>query len=349
MTVRSRDADFKKSYCSAQCQISTEQSLCAHVAPAKQAITHRQHTTKRITKSVDYNNINTIPIVTRVLPNLNPTSKPPQSELASRRPSNDDPPMKLISFIRAQTFAALFLAAFSTPAAAEKVLIAVAANFAGAAEKIAEDFSRETDHEALITTGSTGKLYSQITEGAPFDVLLSADTKAPARLETETLAIPGSVFTYAIGKLTLWSADPARIGPDPKIALTDPSLRFIAIANPDLAPYGQAAREVLQSMDLWDSLQPRIVMGQNIGQTFGLVQSGAAELGFIARSALDAPDANFGGSRWDVPEGLFTPLLQDAALLKAGADNPAAQAFLDYLGGPEARAIIVQFGYGVLE
>jgi molybdate transport system substrate-binding protein len=257
--------------------------------------------------------------------------------------------MKLASFIRSQTLAALFLAAFSMPATAEKVLIAIAANFAGAAEKIAEDFTRETGYEALITTGSTGKLYSQITEGAPFDILLSADTKTPSRLETESLAIPGSVFTYAIGKLTLWSADPALIGPDPKTALTDQSLRFIAIANPDLAPYGQAAREVLQSIDLWDSLQSRVVMGQNIGQTFGLIQSGAAELGFIARSALDAPDADFGGSRWDVPDDLFMPLRQDAALLKAGVDNPAAKAFLDYLSGPEARAIIIQFGYGVPE
>jgi molybdate transport system substrate-binding protein len=257
--------------------------------------------------------------------------------------------MKSISFIFSQTLAALFLAAFSTSVSAEKVLIAVAANFAGTAEKIAEDFTRETSHEALITTGSTGKLYSQIAQGAPFDVLLSADTKTPARLETETLAVPGSVFTYAIGKLTLWSADPARIGPDPRAALTDPTLRFVAIANPDLAPYGTAAREVLQSMGLWDDLQPHVVQGQNIGQTFGLIQSGAAELGLIARSALDAPDASFGGSRWDVPDELFTPLRQDAALLKAGADNPAAKAFLAYLTGPEARAIILQFGYGVPE
>ncbi len=257
--------------------------------------------------------------------------------------------MKLIFLILCQTFAALCPAAFSTPVSADTVLIAVAANFAGVAEKIAEDFTGETNHEALITTGSTGKLYSQITEGAPFDVLLSADTKTPARLEAEGLVVPGSVFTYAIGKLTLWSADPARIGPDLRAALTDATVRFIAIANSDLAPYGQAAREVLQGMGLWDGFRGRIVQGQNIGQTFGLVQSGAAELGFVARSALDAPGADHGGARWDVPDDLFTPLQQDAALLMHGADNPAARAFLGYLAGPEARATIVGFGYGVPE
>lgn len=257
--------------------------------------------------------------------------------------------MKFRFFSFRQIIAAFFLATISTPASAEKVLIAVAANFVGAAEIIAQNFNRETGNEARITTGSTGKLYSQITEGAPFDVLLSADTATPARLETEGRAVPGSVFTYAVGKLSMWSADPTRIGPDPRTALADPDLRFVAIANPDLAPYGAAAREVLQSMDLWESLQDRIVQGQNIGQTFGLVQSGAAEIGFVARSALDAPGAASGGSRWDVPDRLFTPLRQDAALLSVGADNPAALAFLEYIAGSEARALITSFGYGVPE
>lgn len=257
--------------------------------------------------------------------------------------------MKTTSFLLRSVIPALFLALISTPVPAETVLIAVAANFAGAAEIIAENFNNDTGHDAQITTGSTGKLYSQITEGAPFDVLLSADTKTPARLETEGRAVPGSVFPYALGNLTMWSADPARIGPDPRAALTDPTLRFVAVANPDLAPYGAAAREVLQGMDLWETLQGKIVQGENIGQTFGQVQSGAAEIGFVARSALDAPGAAFGGSRWDVPEELFSPLRQDAALLKAGTDNPAAVAFLEYLAGAEARAMIVSFGYGVPE
>lgn len=243
----------------------------------------------------------------------------------------------------------LFLAilGFASSAKSETVLVAVAANFAGAAEEIAQGFNRQTGHDALITTGATGKLYAQIGQGAPFEVLLSADATTPARLEAEGLAVPKSSFAYAMGKLTLWSADADRIGVDPKLALTDASLRFLAIANPDLAPYGAAAREVLEGLGVWDSLQSRLVMGQNIGQTFGLVQSGAADLGFVARSGLDAPDADFGGSRWDVPDDLFAPLQQDAALLMAGADNPAAVAFLEYLAGLDARATILSFGYGV--
>lgn len=243
----------------------------------------------------------------------------------------------------------LAILGFASTAKSETVLVAVAANFAGAAEEIAQGFARQTGHEALITTGATGKLYAQIAQGAPFEVLLSADATTPAKLEAEGLAVPRSSFVYAIGKLTLWSADADRIGTDPKSALTHPDLRFLAIANPDLAPYGAAAREVLEGLGVWDGLQSRLVMGQNIGQTFGLVQSGAADAGFVARSALDAPGADFGGSRWDVPNGLFAPLEQDAALLMAGADNPAATSFLLYLAGADARATISSFGYGVPE
>ena len=232
---------------------------------------------------------------------------------------------------------------------AETVLVAVAANFAGAAEEIANGFARHTGHEALITTGATGKLYAQIAQGAPFEVLLSADAKTPALLEAEGLAVPGDSFTYALGNLTLWSADAGRIGADPKVALADPSLRFVAIANPDLAPYGQAALEVMEALGVFQTLQSRIVQGQNIGQTFGLVQSGAAEIGFVARSALDAPGADFGGSRWDVPAAMFTPLRQDVAFLTAGKNNPAAVAFLEYLATDDAKATIAAFGYDVPE
>ncbi len=259
------------------------------------------------------------------------------------------PPQRQFPSIRRWAVFALSALLSFAPAQAETVLIAVAANFASAANEIAADFTIDTGNDALITTGSTGKLYSQITQGAPFDILLAADTKTPDRLESEGFARPGSIFTYAIGKLTLWSPDPARIGPDPRAALADPDLRFIAIANPDLAPYGEAAREVLQGLGLWEDLQPRIVQGQNIGQTFALIQSGAADLGFVARTALDAPGADFKGSRWDVPDHLFAPLRQNAALLNHGADNPAATAFLAYLSGPKARATIRKFGYGLAE
>jgi molybdate transport system substrate-binding protein len=234
-------------------------------------------------------------------------------------------------------------------ARAESALVAVAANFAETADALLPAFRDATGHDLAITTGSTGKLYAQIVAGAPFDVMLSADAATPARLLDEGRAVPGSGFTYAVGRLALWSADPARIGADGRAALDDPDLRFVAIANPDLAPYGVAAREALQSLGLWDKLQPKIVMGQNIGQTHGLVATGAAEIGFVALSAVLSPRAGTPGSHWDVPQGLYAPIRQDAVLLASGADNPAARAFLDFLRGAEAAAVIDAFGYGTAE
>lgn len=232
---------------------------------------------------------------------------------------------------------------------AETTLVAVAANFAGAADAISTAFHDKTGHDAQITTGSTGKLYAQITEGAPFDVLLSADAKTPEKLEAEGQAVAQSGFTYAIGGLTLWSADAALVGTDPNLTLTVAKVRFVAIANPDLAPYGVATKEALIKLGMWDELQPKIVIGQNIGQVFAMANAGAANAAFVARSALDAPGAAFTGSRWDVPQDLFTPLRQDAVLLKKGKDNAAAIAFLDFLKGDTAEAIIKSFGYDLPE
>lgn len=234
-------------------------------------------------------------------------------------------------------------------ARAETALAAVAANFAEAAEALLPAFRAATGHDVQLTTGSTGKLYAQIGEGAPFHVLLSADAATPARLIEEGNAVEGSSFTYAVGRLTLWSADPARITDDGRAALEDPALRFVAIANPDLAPYGIAARDALQNMGLWDALQPKIVMGQNIGQTHSMVVTGAAEVGFVALSAVLSPRARSEGSRWDVPQEMFEPIRQDAVLLNAGADNAAAQAFLNFLRTPEAAVVIDSFGYGTAE
>lgn len=250
---------------------------------------------------------------------------------------------------KAAAATALWLSAFPLQAMAETALVAVAANFAEAAEALAGPFRAASGHDVQLTTGSTGKLYAQIGEGAPFDVLLSADAATPARLIAEDNGVAESSFTYAIGKLTLWSSDPARIGADGRAALADPALRFVALANPDLAPYGVAAREALQSLGLWDALQPKIVMGQNIGQTHSMVATGAAEIGFVALSAVMSPRAPTEGSRWDVPQDLFTPIRQDAVLLNHGADNPAAQAFLDFLRTPEAVVVIEGFGYAVGE
>ncbi|MEC9346511.1 MAG: molybdate ABC transporter substrate-binding protein [Pseudomonadota bacterium] len=233
------------------------------------------------------------------------------------------------------------------PARAGETLVAVAANYAAAARATAELFAEHGGHQAIITTGSTGKLFAQIAAGAPFEVLLAADTATPERLEREDLAVQGSRFTYATGRLALWSADPAAIGSDGRAVLASDAYRHIAIANPDLAPYGVAAREALRAMGLWDLVQPRIVMGQNIGQTFALVRSGNAELGLVAWSALRELEKDESGSTWVVPSGLHPPIRQDAVLLTRGADNPAARAFLAFLRGTDARAIAADYGYGV--
>lgn len=241
--------------------------------------------------------------------------------------------------------AVFWIALAPLAATAETALVAVAANFAGAAEALRVRFGDQTGHDLTLTTGSTGKLHAQIAAGAPFDVMLSADSATPARLVSEGHAVAGSAFTYATGRLVLWSADADRIGADGTAALKDPALRFVAIANPDLAPYGVAAREVLQSLGLWQALQPRIVMGQNIGQTHAMVASGAAEVGFVALSAVIGPDATAGGSRWKVPQTLYAPIRQDAVILDHGRDNAAARAFMAFLRSPDAAAIIAAHGY----
>ncbi len=231
------------------------------------------------------------------------------------------------------------LPALPQPARAETALAAVAANFADAAETLATQFQAETGHFVQITTGSTGKLYAQITQGAPYDLLLSADAATPARLHAEG---HGQPQPYAIGILTLWAPDMPP-GVDPTVTLQSDKIRHIAIANPDLAPYGHATVLALTAMGFYDAIQDKIVMGQNIGQTFALVDSGAAEAGFVARSALKARK----GYVWDVTPSLYPPIQQDAILLKHGADNPAATAFLAYLSTPAARALIAQSGYGL--
>lgn len=244
------------------------------------------------------------------------------------------------------TLFAATLIARPIAAQAETALAAVAANFAETAEALLPAFRESTGHDLELTTGSTGKLYAQIGAGAPFDILLSADAATPARLLDEGNAVAGSAFTYAVGRLTLWSTEPSRIGGDGRAVLEDPNLRFVAIANPDLAPYGVAAREALTSLGLWDALQPKVVMGQNIGQTNSMVASGAAEVGFVALSAVLSPRTENKGSRWDVPQEMYAPIRQDAVLLNPGADNAAAQAFLDFLRTPEAAEVIDRFGYG---
>jgi len=230
---------------------------------------------------------------------------------------------------------------------ASQVTVAVATNFARPMATLAPAFEAGSGHELILVLGSTGKLYAQITHGAPFDVLLAADAARPARLAEEGLAEPESQFTYAIGRLVLWSPDPGMIGADCRATLAAGRFRHLAIANPALAPYGAAARDVLQMLGVWQEVQPKLVRGENIGQAFQLVASGNAELGFVALAQLAGPDAGTGGSRWDVPAELHAPIRQDAILLRRAADDPAARAFLAFLRSPETQAVIERFGYGV--
>jgi molybdate transport system substrate-binding protein len=224
-------------------------------------------------------------------------------------------------------------------------LIAVAANFSEVMEKLEADFEQATGHQLTITLGSTGKLYAQIRAGAPFDVMLAADQERPKLLEEHGHAVPGSRFTYAIGRITLWSPDPERIPEDGEAYLREGLFRRLAIANPDLAPYGVAAREVLDRLGLWETIRNRIVMGEDIGQTRAMVDTGNADAGIIALSSVLSPRNERPGSRWDVPETLYSPIRQDAVLLHHGAANAAAASFLEYLRADRVRATIKALGY----
>lgn len=238
----------------------------------------------------------------------------------------------------------LFLAG---PATGAEAVIAVAANFSEVAERLAKDFERESGHRLTFVAGSTGKLYAQIVNGAPFDAFLAADQESPARLEKDGLAAAGSRFTYATGRLTLWSSEPGRIGRDGAATLRQGTFRRLAIANPALAPYGAAAQQTLEGLGLWKRFKDRIVMGETIGQAHALVASGNAELGFVALSSVLSPRNEIRGSRWDVPSDLHAPIRQDAVLLARSARNPAARSFLGFLRSAKARAVMAAYGYGV--
>lgn len=242
---------------------------------------------------------------------------------------------------------ALALAVLPWPAQAGEVLVAVAANFAEVLAQLKPDFERRSGHTLVATTGSTGKLYAQIKAGAPFQVLLAADAQTPRRLEQEGLAVPGSRRTYALGQLALWSRTTGLWGDDGTAYLQAGRMRHLAIANPELAPYGVAARETLQALGAWAAVRDKVVMGQNIGQVHALVAGGAAEAGFVALSAVRSPRQSATGSLWIVPGRLHEPIVQQAVLLMRGKDEPAARALLDYLKTDEARRTIASWGYGV--
>lgn len=232
-------------------------------------------------------------------------------------------------------------------ASAKEVRIAVATNFKTTLQEIAIHFERKSGHTTLISSGSSGKFFAQIKHGAPFDVFFSADVNRPQLIEKEGLAVADSRFTYALGRLTLWSPDPNRLKKDGPSVLARGRFNHLAMANPKTAPYGLAAQETLERLGLWTHVKDRIVLGENIGQTFHFVFSNNAQLGFVARAQVLDPKINGSGSRWDVPDTLHEPLRQQAVLLTHGQDNEAAKAFLDYVKGPEAQIIIKRFGYGL--
>lgn len=229
---------------------------------------------------------------------------------------------------------------------AGEVAVAVAANFTGAAKEIAAAFEAETGDTAVLSFGSTGQLFAQIGQGAPFEVFLAADQARPERAEAEGLAVAGSRQTYAIGQLVLWSTDPLLIT-GPQVLKLPESFRRLAIANPVTAPYGAAAVETLKRLGVLAVVEDHLVQGNTIAQTFQFVETANADLGFVAASQLAGkPKA---GSHWVVDPSLYDPIRQDAVLLTSGADNPVARAFLDYLSGPKAREIIKGYGYALPE
>lgn len=235
-----------------------------------------------------------------------------------------------------------FALASARAALAQDVQAAVAANFAAAARDLAGRFARDTRHPVGISTGSTGKFYAQIRAGAPFDVFLAADDETPARLERERLAVAGSRFTYAVGRLALWSPQPDLVD-DKGNVLREGRFRRLAIANPKLAPYGAAAVQALQRLGLWDAVKVRLVQGENIAQTFQFVASGNADLGFVAWSQV--VEQKESGAAWLVPASLHSPLRQDATLLVHGERNAVARQFLDFLRSAQAREQIRHYGY----
>ncbi|MDT8991824.1 molybdate ABC transporter substrate-binding protein [Curvibacter sp. APW13] len=222
--------------------------------------------------------------------------------------------------------------------------VAVAANMSAPMQQLQAEFGRATGHTLVVAVGATGKLQAQIVNGAPFDVLVSADDEAPKRLEAGGQAVAGTRLTYAIGRLVLWSATPGLVDAQGQV-LSQGNFRHLALANPQTAPYGAAAVEVMDKLGLRARLQPRWVQGESVAQAWQFVASGNAELGFVAASQVLRNQQPLGGSVWLVPSSLHTPLLQDAVLLQRGRDNDAAKAFLAFLRSDAARQVLRSYGF----
>ena len=236
--------------------------------------------------------------------------------------------------------------ALSAAAQAEVVQIAVAANFTAPARALAEIFARTTGHEAKLSFGATGAFYTQIKNGAPFDILLAADDERPIRLEKEGDTVPGSRFTYAVGQLVLWSAKPGFVDGEGAV-LKGGNFNKIAIANPKLAPYGAAAVETMDKLGLAAALTPKLVTGESIGQTYNFIATGNAELGFVALAQVLDGGKLKSGSMWVVPAKYHAPIIQDAVILKRAAANPAAKAWMALMRSPNTQDFIRSYGYEV--
>lgn len=250
----------------------------------------------------------------------------------------------LLDFLR--IFAvALASTAFAAPGVqAAEVQVAVASNFTAPMQKIASMFEQDTGHKAVLSFGSTGRFYAQVRHGAPFDVLLAADDETPRKLVEDGLAVKGTSFSYAKGRLVLWSAQPGFVDGSPTV-LRSGRFDKLAIAEPRLAPYGRAAMETLAALRIADAAEPRLVRGENISQAYQFVATRNAQLGFVALSQVMQDGRIAQGSYWIVPGSMYTAILQDAVILTRGKDNPAAVALADYLRSDKARGVIRGYGY----
>lgn len=249
--------------------------------------------------------------------------------------------MGLLSKVAAAALGLVMAGTVISPASAATVAVAVAANFTEVARDLAVAFKARTGNELNLSFASSGTLYAQISQGAPFEVLLSADTERPERAIAEGHGVAGTAFTYALGRLVLYS--PGLDVSDGAAVLKVGKFAHLAIADAKAAPYGAAALEVIGALGLDASLGAKLVTGANISQTLQFIESGNAELGFVAQSQV----MGAAGSQWRVPQELYRPIAQGAVLLEPGRNDPAARAFLDFLKSPEAAALIRKAGYGV--
>lgn len=231
--------------------------------------------------------------------------------------------------------------AFVSGANGGEIRVAVASNFSEAIKALSTRFEEQTGHRVVLIMGSTGKHYAQIKHGAPYDLFFAADSARPKLLDEEGVSIPLSRFTYAVGRLVLWSPKQGVVNEGLSV-LRQQKFRYLALANPKLAPYGAAAREILQEHGLWHELQRKMVKGENVGQAFQFVQSGNAELGFVAYSQVKAKAGAVQGSVWVIPESLYHPIEQQAVLLK---DNTVARDYITFIRSDESKMLIENFGY----